>query len=162
MSSILRNSIDNVKHMEKPLDEDLLELVHAVMHEYRTLQYRFLKRGSHDITHMDGKVLGFFAHRPDATLSDLAQHSGRDKAQLARLIKGLRERGLLEGRADSADRRNLRLQVTAAGRELQRGLQQQARRLSTRAVADLDATERARLLDYLQRMKRNLERENEA
>jgi hypothetical protein len=36
---------------------------------------------------MEGKVLGFFARHPGATQRDLAQHSGRDKAQLARLIK---------------------------------------------------------------------------
>src|SRR5215469_14992448 len=89
----------------KDRDDDVLELIHTVMHQYRARQYRLLKEGPHDITHMDGKVLGFFNRHPGATQSDLAQHSGRDKAQLARLIKGLRERELLRAEADEHDRR---------------------------------------------------------
>ena len=142
--------------MENAPDDDILELVHSVMHTYRAMQYRFLRDGPHDITHMDGKVLGYFGHHPRATQSDLAQHSGRDKAQLARLIKGLRERGLLSGEVDEEDRRNVRLSLTADGQAVQRALRQQARRLSTQAVAGLSAKEQQQLLVLLQRVKGNL------
>jgi len=81
---------------------------------------------------MDGKVLGYFGRHPGATQKDLAQHSGRDKAQLARPIKGLRDRGLLSAVADDADRRSVRLSLTADGRALQRTLQQQARGFGAR------------------------------
>ena len=57
---------------------DPLDIMHSVMHQYRALQYRFLRDGPHDITHMDGKVLGYFGRHPGATQSDLAQHTGRD------------------------------------------------------------------------------------
>jgi DNA-binding MarR family transcriptional regulator len=50
---------------------------------------------------MEGKVLGYFCRHPGNTQSDLAQHSGRDKAQLTRLIARLKEAGLLEARADA-------------------------------------------------------------
>ena len=92
---------------------DLLELVHSIMHDYRSLQYRFLRDGPHDITHMDGKVLEFFARNPGASQTDLVAHSNRDKAQLGRLIKGLKERGLLEGEADAKDRRSICLRLTS-------------------------------------------------
>lgn len=49
------------------------------------------------------------------TLSALISHSGCDKGQLARLVGGLRERGLLDGRADENDRRNLLLHLTPGG-----------------------------------------------
>lgn len=140
-------------------DNDVLELIHAVMHQYRSQQYRALRDGPHDITHMDSKVLGFFGRHPGATQSDLAQHSGRDKAQLARLIKGLRERGLLDAQADEADRRNVRLSLTTEGVALQRALQQQAKRLATAAVAGLDSAERAALMALLNRVKGNLDRQ---
>lgn len=150
----MRKSYDNVNHKDEP--GEVLELVHALMHDYRSLQYRFLRDGPHAITHMDGKVLDFFARRPGATQSDLAQHSGRDKAQLARLVKGLRERGLLAAEPDADDRRNLRLAPTAAGLEIQRSLRQQARRLGTRAVAGLAPAEREQLVALLQRVRHNL------
>ncbi|MCW5648576.1 MAG: MarR family transcriptional regulator [Ramlibacter sp.] len=152
----MMQSVDNVNHKSGAPESDVLELVHAVMHDYRSRQYQFLRDGPHDITHMDGKVLGFFGRRPGATQSDLAQHSGRDKAQLARLIKGLREKGLLQAEADENDKRNVRLSLTEDGRAVQRALQLQARKLSAQAVAGMSADERTQLLGLLQRVKTNL------
>jgi len=140
----------------KDSSDDLLDLVHTVMHEYRSLQYRFLRDGPHGITHMDGKVLEYFASHPGATQSDLVAHSGRDKAQLGRLIKGLRERGLLEAVSDAADRRSVRLSLTATGKEVRAALQRQAKRLSVKAVAGLDQTEQAQLARLLRIVKNNL------
>ena len=137
-------------------EDDVLELVHRVMHDYRSLQYRLLRDGPHEITHMEGKVLGFFGHHPGATQSDLAQHTGRDKAQMARLIAGLRERGLLTAEVDEADRRNVRLALSADGQKVQRGLQQQGRKLGTKAVSGFSATEKQQLLALLRRVRENL------
>ena len=154
----MRKSIDNVNHSaQRPPENDVLDLVHAVMHQYRSQQYRALRDGPHDITHMDSKVLGFFGRHPGATQSDLAQRTGRDKAQLARLIKGLRDRELLSAEADESDRRNVHLSLTQEGQAVQRALQQQAKRLSARAVAGLSAQERQQLVALLQRVKGNLD-----
>jgi DNA-binding MarR family transcriptional regulator len=152
----MRKSIDIVNHLPKSGEDDVLESIHAVMHLYRAQQYRVLRDGPHDITHMESKVLAFFGRHPGATQSDLAQHSGRDKAQLARLIKGLRDRGLLVAEADEADRRNLRLALSADGQAVQAALHQQAQRLGTRAVAGFSAQEHAVLRALLLRVKGNL------
>lgn len=142
-----------------PADDAVLELIHAVMHQFRSLQYRALDDGASDLTHMEGKVLGFFAHHPGATQRELSEHSGRDKAQLARLIKGLRERGLLSGEADAADRRNVRLQLTDAGLAIQRTLRQQGRKLEARAVAGLSPAQRTQLVELLRQVQDNLARD---
>jgi len=152
----MKKSVDNVNHVPKHGDDDVLELVHAVMHLYRSGQYQVLRDSPHDVTHMESKVLGFFGRHAGSTLSDLVQHSGRDKAQLARLIKSLRERGLLDAQADDSDRRNLRLSLTADGQAVQRALAQQAKKVSAKAVAGLDAAERDQLRALLQRVKHNL------
>ncbi|HEX2009810.1 MAG TPA: MarR family transcriptional regulator [Roseateles sp.] len=160
----MRKSLDNVNNSPGearaapcPDRDDVLELVHRVMHQYRSQQYQALRDGPYDITHMESKVLGYFDRHPGATQSELAGDTGRDKAQLARLIKGLRERGLLDGEPDEADRRHVRLSATAAGRTVLASLRQQAERLSAKAVAGLQAAERAQLLALLQRVKRNLD-----
>ena len=152
----MRKSIDIVNHVAKSTEDDVLESIHTVMHLYRAQQYRVLRDGPHDITHMESKVLGFFGRHAGATQSDLALHSGRDKAQLARLIKGLRERGLLVAEADAADRRNQHLRLSADGQAVQAALHRQARRLGTRAVAGFSAQEHAALLALLLRVKGNL------
>ena len=161
MSTIMQKIDDNVNQVGVGTSAgdpaDLLEVLHAVMHEYRALQYRFLRDGPYDITHMDGKVLGFFSRHPRATQSDLAQHSGRDKAQLARLVKGLRDRGLLEAALDESDRRSVQLSLTAQGHAIQDALRQQASLLSAKAVAGLSEAEQAQLLDLLERVKANLD-----
>lgn len=152
----MTNKVDIVNQSAALPEDDVLELVHAVMHDYRSLQYRILRDSPHDITHMDAKVLGFFARHPGGTQRNLVEHSGRDKAQLARLIKGLREQGLLDAEADPDDRRNQRLTLTAAGTAVQKTLKLQARKLSARAVTGLSVDERARLCTLLMRVKANL------
>ena len=156
-------SIDHVKQKTgAPVDsdsaaDDVLEAIHAVMHQFRLRQYRVVRDGPHDLTHLEGKVLGYFARHPGATQRDLAGHSGRDRGQLARLIGGLRERGLLDARADEADRRNLLLQPTAEGRALQQTLQRRARRVAEQALAGLSREERQQLVELLARVRTNLE-----
>ena len=134
-----------------------LELIHTVMHHYRSQQFQVLRSGGHEVTHMESKVLGYIGHHPGATQSDLARHSGRDKAQLARLIKGLRERAFLVGEEDATDRRNVRLSVTAEGSAVLHALQQQSEHLATLAVAGLSVAERQQLMALLERVRQNFE-----
>lgn len=151
----MRKSLDIV-NQSTAADDSVLDIIHAVMHQYRAQQFRVLRDGPHDITHMESKVLGYFGRNAGATQSDLAQHTGRDKAQLARLIKGLRDQGLLDGEADPSDRRNTRLTLTDAGQSVRRALQQQAKRLNAVAVAGMGNTEREQLAVLLRRVSQNL------
>jgi len=157
MSPIMRKQDDNVNQRGKAVGDEILDLVHRLMHQARSQQYQLLRDGPHDITHMESKVLGFVGRHPGTTQSEMAQHSGRDKAQLARLIKGLRDRGLLAGAAGADDRRNVVLTLTAEGQAVLRILQQQMRRVAGQAVHGLDAGEQQQLLSLLQRMQRNLD-----
>lgn len=140
-----------------PSAEDVVEAVYRTMHLLRAGQYRVARGGGHALSHMDGKVLGFFARHPGATQKDLAAHSGRDKGQLARLIAGLKERGLLDAAPDEADRRSIRLQLSAEGRAVHKALNAQARRVAERAVAALDGEQRRQLVALLHRLAANLD-----
>lgn len=150
----MKHKVDLVNQM--PDHPDVLEAVHTLMHRVRSRQQRELREIGQDLTHMDTKVLAFFARHPDASSRDLVAHSGRDKGQIARLIGGLRERGLLEASADAADGRTIRLRLTAEGRTLQQALQAQRKRLEKLAVQGLSEAERAQLHQLLQRVADNL------
>jgi len=165
MSSIMSKSVDLVNQSTRPArpassdsdGDEVFEAIHAVMHLYRSPRHRAQLAAQSDLTHMEHKVLGFFCRHPGATQRDLAAHAGRDKGQLARLIAGLRERGLLDAQPDPADRRNLRLQPTPAARAAQQAAQAQASAIAATAVAGLSEAERTQLLALLQRVRHNLE-----
>lgn len=147
------------KSGDKPGDSAsaVFEAIHSIMHQYRAHQYRALRDGPHDLTHLEGKVLGYFARHPGATQSDLVAHSGRDKAQLARLVRTLRDKGLLEATADDADRRSTRLHVTEQGKAIARSLHRSGEQLAQVAAAGLDEDERRQLLALLDKVRVTLD-----
>lgn len=151
--------VDVVNHFGMNMKEkdDVLELIHDIMHKYRSQQQRALRERDHDLTQMDARVLGFFERHPGATQSDLVQHSGRDKAQLARLIKNLRDRGLLNAEPDPDDRRNVRLSLTDTGQALRAELKQATRHLGVKAVAGLSGAQQQQLRELLKTVRGNLE-----
>ena len=161
----MRKQVDNVNHVgngpapspKAAMAEAVLDLVHTVMHQFRSTQYQVLRDNAHHVTHMESKVMGFFARHPGSTLSDLVAHSGRDKAQLAKLVKSLRERALLDAETDAEDRRSVRLRLSAAGHAVQKALHAEARVLNERAVDGLSAQEQAQLVALLARVKANLD-----
>jgi DNA-binding MarR family transcriptional regulator len=157
----MKKQVDIVNQSSGGHADEVFESIHSIMHLYRSRQYRSLRDGPHEITHMENKVLGFFARHPGATQSDLVLHSGRDKAQLARLIKALRDKGLLEARVDAADRRSTCLQLSSEGRAVFKGLRQQGSRLSAVAVSGLAPSECEQLVSLLHRVQANLENETE-
>ncbi len=137
--------------------DDPLETMHAIVHLFRSRQLRGLRSAPHELAHMEMKALGYFARHPGATQSDLVAHSGRDKAQVARLIRALREAQLLEAAADEQDRRSTRLTLSAAGQEVFAGLHRQSGALGEVALAGLSDDERAQLIALLARVRANLE-----
>lgn len=153
-----RHSVDKVNKNAGDVPHEVFEAVHTVMHLFRAEQYRAYRDGPHPLTHMEGKLICYFSRNPDAMLSDVAAHWGRDKGQLSRLIKTLKERGLLVASEDKADRRGMRLRLTPEGRAVHLALRRQSARLSKLAVAGLSDAECADLLGLLSRLKTNLEK----
>lgn len=137
--------------------EDIFDSIHSVMHLYRSLQYRALRDGPHELTHMEFKVLAFFTQHPGATQRDLVTRTGRDKAQIARLIKELRGKGLLEGIVDEADKRSTLLNLTEAGIKVYDVVESQGRQLSNLGVEGLSDEEHKLLQTLLRRVQSNLE-----
>lgn len=146
----MRESVDHVNQMA---GDDVVEAIHAVMHLFRARQYRAVRDGASELTHLEGRVLAFFARHPGATQRELAAHSGRDKGQLARLVAGLKARALLQAQVDEGDRRSVRLRLTARGQALRR----QSRQLSKAAVAGLTEPERRALVELLRKVRVNIE-----
>ncbi|TAL53878.1 MarR family transcriptional regulator [Pandoraea sp.] len=157
----MRKQVDKVNQMPDASPDEVFESIHTIMHLYRSRQYRALREGPHELTHMEDKVLGYFSRHPGATQSDLAAHSGRDKAQLTRLIRGLRDKGLLDAEVDENDRRSTRLHVSASGKAMHRAVHALGARLARRAMAGLSDAESRQLAALLARVQTTLEAEPE-
>jgi DNA-binding MarR family transcriptional regulator len=161
MSSIMRKSVDHVNHSgstgSSAATSDVLEAVHGLMHAVRAHQHRAMREGGHELTPMEGKLIGHLARHPGTAQSELVAHWGRDKGQIARMVNGLKERGLLEALPDEQDRRVQRLHLTDAARVLHEAVHRERRRLAARAVAGLSGDEKAQLLSLLAKVRGNLE-----
>jgi DNA-binding MarR family transcriptional regulator/GNAT superfamily N-acetyltransferase len=83
----------------------------------------------------EARVLYELAHRPGLTASTLGRGLGVDAGYLSRILAGFADRGLLERRADTTDRRQSTLRLTAAGRA---------------AFAPLDTRSRAQIAGLLE------------
>lgn len=152
-----RTKVENVNKSLADAAEEVFESVHTVMHLFRSEQYRVLREGPYDLTHMEGKILGYFVRHPGASLRDLVAHLRQDKGQLARLIRSLRDQELLAARTGPEDRRSVALSPTRQGRSVHQLLQRQVRKLSEVAVRGLSAGERLQLVALLRKVRSNLE-----
>ncbi|MBQ0958947.1 winged helix-turn-helix transcriptional regulator [Ideonella sp. 4Y11] len=142
--------VDTVNQQAGDPVAGVVDALHAVVHRLRAAAAAEpLEDG---LAPMEGRALGFFLRQPGATASQLVEHSGRDKAQVARLVAVLRERGLLEARPDEQDRRISRLHPTAAAARLHQRVMQVRRRSAAQALAVLNQDEQRQLQALLQRV----------
>lgn len=154
---MIRTKVANVSKQETARADDVFASIHTIMHLFRSEQYRVLRKGHDHLTHMQGKILGFFMRSPGSTLRDLVAHMKQDKGQLARLIRSLKDQGLLEAQAGGRDRRSVPLQPTRQGRRIHQILQRRVRKLSEVAIQGLNAEERRQLVTLLDKVQSNLE-----
>lgn len=153
----MKQKVDMVNNKSTAEKNDVLELMHSVMHQMRSLQMRGVHDGAQELAPMEGKALGFFARHPGATQSDLVTHSGRDKGQIARLIAGLKDKGLLLAQPDAQDGRVTRLHLSDRAHAMHLDVQRQRQQLSELAMAGISADHKRLLIALLHTMQGNLQ-----
>jgi len=103
------------------------------------------------------RVLYEVAHQSRPTAAEIAATLGLDAGYLSRLIRGLRQRGLVEARTVAHDRRQRVLGLTARGRRTFAGLDARATAEVAGMLQELSGQERDRLLASLEAVERLLE-----
>jgi DNA-binding MarR family transcriptional regulator len=131
--------------MTRNVNTEVLDRLHSLMHGLRRHLQEAMRHDGEGLGPMEARCLGYFMRHDGATQSDLVQHSGRDKAQIARIVKALHERG-----------RSQRVGVTAEGQALQRKMQQHRGRFEKTMMAGLTDHERTTLLALLDRLEENV------
>ncbi len=114
--------------MNTPLPVAVFDAMHALQHLFRTRMRHAMEAVHPELGFNDMRVLMRVGRQPGITQRELVEHSQADKAQMARLLAQLEQRGWLTRSAAADDRRVRCLHLGAQGRELfarLRGLQEQ-------------------------------------
>jgi DNA-binding MarR family transcriptional regulator len=145
-------STKSVENAPEAAGDAVFEQMHEIMFLFRSQLSQLIREDGGDIPGMALKVLAFFARHPRSTQMQLVQHSGRDKGQVARLVKDLTERGLLHrGEATAGQRSGLAL--TEHGQLIYRRLQRQRAQLVNKLTSALSPQEQAQLRRLLEKLK---------
>ena len=135
-------------------DHDLLILLHDVARLVRTLVDR--RARAHGMTRAQWMIL-FRLHRRDGlTQRELAEILEVEPITVGRLVDRLEARGLIERRADPADRRCWRLHLTPAADPVLAEIEEARRLFDAEATRNLPEAQRAATLSALLKMKSNL------
>ena len=134
---------------------EVLDRIHALMHAQGRHMQAAMNAEGHGLGPMEMRCLRHIAHHEGVTQSDLVAHSGRDKAQIARLVKGLIERGLVTSQPHPVDRRSQVLSATLEGLAQQRKMQALRAGFQAQLLAGFSADEAASLIAFLNRLQAN-------
>lgn len=153
MSTSMRNKVDKVNQSaETTAGARVIDGLHTLMHLLRRRLQQATQAEGDGLAAMEVRALGFFVRHPGSTAKALAAHSGRDKAQVARLLQPLLARGLLVATPDAQDRRSLQLRPTSGGLRIDRRMAARRQRIHHELLAGFDLAELQTLAGSLERM----------
>ena len=129
-------------------------LLHDVARLMRTV---FDRRGRElGLTRSQWWVLTMLYAKEGLTQSELADFMELEKATLGRLLDRIEEKGWVERRTNSVDRRVKRVYLTDKVQEVMRALRNTAAEVRSDALGDLNDVEHERFIDTLLKIKTNL------
>lgn len=136
---------------------DVFEAMHDLLHAYRAHMVRAMATVHPELTMNEMRALMFIGRHPGATQKELVRHSGHDKAQIARLLAPLEEKGWLQRAPSAKDKRSRCLSLSAEGQALVEALRASRHRLTRELLQGCDAATQQQLMALLARMRSNLD-----
>jgi len=130
---------------------EILNLINAIERRTTARIQRLLREAGVGLAAMEARTLRFVARHPGCTQSDIVRASGRDKAQIARIIKVLRERDFIAPPAGGG-RRPQPLALTATGTAIHSRAESLRADTARELVAGLGPDERSQLEALLGRL----------
>lgn len=116
-----------------------------------------LLRSSYSLT--ECRILYELADRPDLTATELVRDLALDAGYLSRLIKKLRDQGLIDGKASPSDGRQTLLFLTTAGEEAFAVLNRDSAQETQQSLATLSESDQGRLLLAMEEIRTLLDKE---
>ena len=129
------------------MDFRLLNLLYRCSREYSHAEIR-----TRDMSDTEYMICSVLYAQPDCTQDEAAAALKMDKTTVAKALQTLEERGCIERRQDSDDKRKKRLKLTDAGRKKMEGLTDLHDRWLNEVMTCLNEEEKARFEDYCERL----------
>ncbi len=107
------------------------------------------------LTSIEWRVLATLHDGEPLTISQLADEVLSKQPTVTKLVQRMGEQGWLSLQGDPADQRRTLVAVTTAGKRLVKPLVAQAREHETRMLRSLGATEKAALLQLLEKLRQH-------
>lgn len=136
---------------------DVFEAMHDLMHAYRARMVRAMTSVHPELTFNEVRAISFIGRHPGATQKELVRHSGADKAQVARMLGLLQDKGWLERLPNADDKRSRCLTLSEQGATLYKALLASRQALSASVLAGCDQATQTQLLALLERVRSNLD-----
>ncbi len=136
--------------MSSSLAADVFEVLHDLMHLFRARLLQSLERIQPGLTFNEFRILMHAGRHPGITQKELVEHSNTDKAQMARMLTQLQDKGWLERSASEADKRVRCLQLSAQGQQLFAQLKNQREQIAAELLRDFPVEQQTQLHALLQ------------
>lgn len=136
---------------------DVFEAMHDLMHTYRSHMVRAMVSVHPELTLNEVRALSFVGRHPGATQKELVQHSGADKAQVARMVGMLGDKGWLERVPNADDKRSRCLALSEQGQTVYKAMRASRQAVSASLLKRCDAQTQAQLLALLDQVRSSLE-----
>lgn len=136
---------------------DVFEAMHDLMHVYRAHMVRAMASVHPELTLNEVRALSFIGRHPGATQKELVQHSGTDKAQVARMVGMLQDKGWLESQPNAEDKRSRCLALSEQGQAVFEAVRASRQALSASLLQNCDGETQAQLLTLLAHVRGNLD-----
>lgn len=139
--------------MDSSLPADIVENMHALLSSYREQIRKSLDTIHPDLTFNEMRVLMRTGRHPGITQRDLVEHSHTDKAQMARLLSTLQNKGWLTRSPSQDDKRVRCLHLSAEGQQLFIELRKLQDRIASRLLQGCPPASQQQLLVLMQQAR---------
>ena len=134
----------------------VLDALHNLTMAYRAHMRDALQAQALDLTPNELRVLLFVGQHPLCTHKDVVQHTGWDKAQVARVLQQMENVAWLQRMPHAQDRRSRCLQLGQRGAQVFGALRDHHEQLGMQMLRGSDPEQQQQLLALLQHMQGNL------
>jgi DNA-binding MarR family transcriptional regulator len=138
------------------MNDDIVELLSEISRQFRTELRRVSEIGGQQPTPFQNEILAYIGRNSGISVMALADLSGRDKAQVTRILAELEAHGFVTRERSKLDRRSTRLKLTEEGEKIFRQVLNRRHALAAAMLNPLTGAERKTLRDMLGKMRNTL------